>query len=266
MTNKTYDILIIDDEEVIVNAINMIAKFNDYTTATATNPKEALQLLDETTFNLIITDIMMPEMDGFQFLDIVNQKKIKTPVIMTTGYSTLENAVEALYKGAIAFVPKPFTLEELTSVFKRGMEYSKIFDKFSAVSGDDDLLSIVPCPPKYCRLGFDSWMNEEFEGTVKIGVTDLFLNSVGTLDSIELMSIDENIHQGNTALKIIDSNEDMHQVLAPVSGKIISVNEKIIENINLLAKDPYFDGWIYTVIPTSLVGEVEKLTSCSSDI
>lgn len=266
MTNKTYDILIIDDEEVIVNAINVIAKFNEYSTASATNPEDALRLLEETSFNLIITDIMMPEMDGFQFLDIVNQKKINTPVIMTTGYSTLENAVRALHNGAIAFVPKPFTLEELSSVFKRGMEYAKIFDEFSTESGNDDLLSIIPCPPKYFRLGFDSWMNEEFEGTVKIGVTDLFLNSVGTLDSIELMSVNENIYQGNTSLKIVDSNEDMHQVLAPISGKIISVNEKILDNINLLAKDPYFDGWIYTVIPSSLEDEVKKLTSCSSDI
>ncbi|MCK5457839.1 MAG: response regulator, partial [Melioribacteraceae bacterium] len=209
---------------------------------------------------------MMPEMDGFQFLDIVNQKRINTPVIMTTGYSTLENAVQALHNGAIAFVPKPFTLEELTSVFKRGMEYAKIFNKFSAQSSNDDLLSIIPCPPKYFRLGYDSWMNEEFEGTVKIGVTDLFLNSVGILDFVELMSVDENIHQGNSSLKIIDSNEDIHQVLAPISGKIVSVNKNILDNINLLAKDPYFDGWIYTIIPFSLDGEVGKLTSCSSDI
>ena len=264
--NKTYDILIIDDEEVIINAINMIAAFNEYTTASATNPKDALALLEETTFNLIITDIMMPEMDGFQFLEIVNKKKINTPVIMTTGYSTLENAVQALNNGAIAFVPKPFTLEELTSVFKRGMEYTKIFNKIASDNKGDDLLSIIPCPPKYFRLGFDSWMNEEYEGAVKIGVTDLFLNSVGTLNSVELMGVDENLHQGSSALKIVDSNEDIHQVLAPISGKIISVNIKIIENINLLAKDPYFDGWIYTVIPFSLESEVENLTSCSSDI
>jgi len=266
MTNTTYDILIIDDEEVIVNAINMIAKFNEYTTVSATNPKEALRLLEETTFKLIITDIMMPEMDGFQFLDIVNEKNNNTPVIMTTGYSTLENAVQALNNGAMAFVPKPFTLEELTSVFKRGMEYVKIFDHLSSENSEDDLLSIIPCPPKYYRLGYDSWMNEEYEGTVKIGVTDLFLNSVDNINSVELMSVDENIHQGNASLKVIDANENIHQVLAPISGKIINVNEKILENVNLLAKDPYFDGWIYTVIPFSLEGEVEKLTSCSSDI
>ncbi len=266
MANTTYDILIIDDEEVIVNAIKMIARFGEYTTASATNPKEALRLLEETTFKLIVTDIMMPEMDGFQFLDIINQKKITTPVIMTTGYSTLENAVRALNNGAMAFVPKPFTLEELSSVFVRGMEYVEIFDSIKSRGNNYDLLSIIPCPPKYSRLGFDSWMNEEFEGTVKIGVTDLFLNSVGNLDSIELMKIDENIHQGNTALRVTDSNENIHQVLAPISGRIVSVNEKIIDNINLLAKDPYFDGWIYTVIPFSLESEIEKLTSCSSDI
>jgi len=264
--SKKYDILIIDDEEVIINAINMIAKFNEYTTASATNATEALTLLDETSFNLIITDIMMPKMDGFQFLEIVNRKKIKTPVIMTTGYSTLENAVKALNCGAIAFVPKPFTFEELTSVFKRGIEYSKISNKLFSRGNSDDLLSIIPCPPKYYRLGFDSWMNEEFEGTVKIGVTDLFLNSVGSLDNIDLMSVDENIYQGNTVLKVVDSEEYIHQVLSPISGKIVSVNEKVLENINLLAKDPYFDGWIYTIIPFSLKAEINNLTSCSSDI
>lgn len=264
--NNTYDILIIDDEEVIINAINMIATFNEYTTLSASNPKEALILLNETSFNLIITDIMMPEMDGFQFLEIVKQKKITTPVIMTTGYSTLENAVKALNCGAIAFVPKPFTFEELTSVFKRGIEYSKISTKIFSRGISDELLSIVPCPPKYYRLGFDSWMNEEFEEIVKIGVTDLFLNSVGSLSSIELMGVEDNIFQGNNALKIVDSNEDIHQVLSPVNGKIISVNEKLLENINLLAKDPYFEGWVYTIRPFSLEADVNNLTSCSSDI
>lgn len=264
--NKKYDILIIDDEEVIINAISMIATYNELTSATATNPKDALALLEETEFNLIITDIMMPEMDGFQFLEIVKQMKIKTPVIMTTGYSTLENAIRALNCGAIAFVPKPFTFEELTSVFKRGIEYSKITNKLYSRNDCDDLLSIIPCPPKYYRLGFDSWMNEEYTGTVRIGVTDLFLNSVGTLDSIDIMSIDENIYQGNASLKIIDSNEYIHQVLSPISGKIVSINEKLLENINLLAKDPYFEGWIYTIIPFSLEAEIKNLTSCSSDI
>jgi len=263
MDKKQYDILIIDDEEVIINAINVIAKFNDYSTLSATNAQDALQLMENTSFKLIITDIMMPNMDGFQFLAIVKQKKIDSPVIMTTGYSTLENAVEALYKGAMAFVPKPFTLEELTSVFKRGMKYTKVFN---AQNTNDNLLSVIPCPPKYFRLGYDSWMNEEFEGTVKIGVTDLFLNSVGSLNSVELLKEDESIYQGKSALKILDSNEDIHQILSPISGKIIEVNNKIIEDVDLLSKDPYFAGWIYTIIPSSFEIEVEKLTSCSSDI
>jgi len=73
MTNRTYDILIVDDEEVIVNAINVIARFGEYTTLSASNPTEALRLLEETTFNLIITDIMMQNLDGFQFLEIINK-------------------------------------------------------------------------------------------------------------------------------------------------------------------------------------------------
>ena len=206
---------------------------------------------------------MMPEMDGFQFLEIAQKEKIDLPIIMTTGFSTLEHAVDALYYGAISFVPKPFTLEELSSVFKRGMRYSKVLKNAKT---KDDLLSVIPCPPKYFRLGFDSWLKEEFEGAVKIGVTDLFLNSIERINSIELLNVDDTIHQGSSALKITDSDEDIHQILSPISGKIICKNEKIINNNDLLEKDPYFDGWIYQILPFTFEEEVKKLISCSSDI
>jgi len=262
------DILIIDDEQVIIDAIIKIANYENFTTNSTLDANEALKKLERTTYKLIICDIMMQGINGFEFLEIVNQRKISAPVIMTTGFSTLEIAVKALYEGAMGFIPKPFTIDELSSIMHRGMAYRKLFkNKFNPCQADNtELLSFVPCPPKYFRLGFDSWMNEDSEGTVKIGLTDLFLKSIGTPNSINLMNIEQSVYQGGSCINISDSEDFTHQMLSPISGKILSVSEKIIENINLLEKDPYFGGWIYTIVPDNLETEIENLIPCSSDI
>lgn len=265
--NKT-DILIIDDEQVIIDAIKKIAEYESFTVESTLDANEALKKLVETTYRLIICDIMMPAISGFEFLEIVKQRKIATPVLMTTGFSTLEYAVKALYEGAMGFIPKPFTIDELASIIHRGMAYRKLFkNKFNPdTAKNSELLSFVPCPPKYYRLGFDSWMNEETEGTVMIGLTDLFLKSIATPNGVDLMNLEQSVYQGGSCIKISDSENDIHQMLSPISGKILRVNEKIIENINLLEKDPYFKGWIYTVVPDNLETEIENLIPCSSDI
>jgi len=267
MENKA-DILVIDDEQLIIDAIQKIAQFENFTTDSSLDVIEAMKKLDEHNYKLIISDIMMPGKTGFELLEIINQKRITTPVLITTGFSTLENAVRALNDGAMGFIPKPFTIDELTSIMHRGMKYKELLkNKYLPNSLlEDDLLSFIPCPPKYYRLGFDSWLLEGPEGTIKMGLTDLFLKSVGMLDSFESMQIDETIFQGGTCLKIKDSNELSHQVLSPISGKIIDINKRIIEDSTFLEKDPYFKGWIYRIIPNNLEHDLMNLTPCSSDI
>jgi CheY-like chemotaxis protein/glycine cleavage system H lipoate-binding protein len=259
------EILIIDDEEVILEAVKKTAALENLKSDTCLNVKDALALLTTKTYQLIICDIMMPEVDGFELLKIVRQKKIMTPVVITTGFSTLENAVKALYEGAVGFIPKPFTIEELISIIKRGIEYGKLFgNKFKP--SNNSLMEFVPCPPKYFRLGNESWMNKAEEGLVVVGITDLFLKSIGMIEDIEFMNVEEEIYQGGICLKITDNRDCVHQLLSPISGKIIDINSKIIEQHSLLEKDPYFEGWIYKMVPSNLENDMENITPCSSDI
>ncbi|MBI1931774.1 MAG: response regulator [Ignavibacteriales bacterium] len=261
------DILIIDDESVILDAIQKIVSLENLTSDACLDVDEALEKLETKSYRLIISDIMMPGKDGFQLLQILNQKRIPTPVIITTGYSTLENAVKVLYDGAIGFIPKPFTLEELISLVTRGLVYQKLFkDKFNLSKiSNDELLAFVPCPTKYYRLGHDSWLSYSAEGTILIGVTDLFLKSINSVKTIELMRRDETLYQGGVCAKITDSKELIHQLLSPISGKIIEINNQIFETKNLLEKDPYFEGWIYRIIPNNIDSELTNLIPCSSD-
>lgn len=260
-------ILVIDDEQVILNAVSRIATAEGLNVDSENDASSALKKLSHKEYSLILCDIMMPQMDGFAFLDEMQKRKILTPVIMITGYSTVENAVKSLYKGAIDFVPKPFTFEELNSSINRGIRFNKIQKGIEEAKSKNDKTSIgyVPGPPKYKRLGNLSWVNFESVGTAVIGATDLFLETIEKLVNIELMEIDEEIIQGDSCADLITDDELTHRLLAPVSGRIIEQNQKILDDINLLEKDPYFEGWIYKIIPSNMEYDLKYLVPFASD-
>ncbi len=264
---KHIDILVIDDEQVIIEAVRKICNSENYSVDSSLDANDALKKIDSNNYKLIVCDIMMPEMDGFEFLDQLHIRKIDTPVIMTTGFSTVENAVKSLYKGAIDFIPKPFTVDEILNSIFRGMKYLEIQEKIKAQneSGDNSTIIYVTCPSKYFRLGYSSWLAPDSTGSVLVGVTDLFLKAIETITKLETFKIDDEVVQGNP-LAFISTNDGLtHTVLSPISGRIIEQNTKLINNSNLIEKDPYFEGWFYRIIPSDYEYELKNLTACSSD-
>lgn len=264
---KNEKILVIDDEQIILNAVSRIASAEGFEVDSDNDASSALKKISHKEYSLILCDIMMPQMDGFTFLDEVQRRKISTPVIMITGFSTVENAVKSLYKGAIDFVPKPFTFEELNSSINRGIKYYRVQKGIEEAKSRNDKSSLmyVPGPPKYKRLGNLSWMNLETEGNAVIGATDLFLETIEKLVEIELMKNEEEIIQGDTCANLITDDELSHRLISPISGRIIERNEKIINDINLLEKDPYFEGWIYKIIPSNIEYDLKNLVPFASD-
>lgn len=256
------DILIVDDEQVIIDSVIKIAKLEDFSIESALDAVSALKKLDSTKFNIILCDIMMPGMDGFQFLQEVAARKIQTPVIITTGYSTVENAVKALYEGAVSFLPKPFSIDELSSIIQRGLRYNRLINK---AKENTERLVYVSCPAKYLRLGFSSWIYEEFNSTAKLGTTDVYLKLVESIDRIEMRSVDDTLTQGDECAKFIAEDGLEHKIYSAISGRILEVNEKLLTNPKLVEKDPFFEGWIYRILPSDLEYEKKQLISCSSD-
>lgn len=261
------DILIIDDEQVILDAVSKIAAAEGWKVDTALNALEALEKFNHTLYSLILCDIMMPDMDGFQLLDKINEKKLIIPVIMITGYSTVENAVNSLYKGAADFISKPFTFEEITTAIYRGIEYGKILFKLDQIkkNGGKQGIVYVPCPASYKRLGNITWMDIEYQGTAVIGLTDFYLKTIKNIVKIELLENDNVIVQGSSCLKLETEDGLVHNCLAALGGRIIERNEKLINEPTLLEKDPYFEGWLYKIIPSDVEYEMKYLISCSSD-
>ena len=262
-----YDILIIDDETVIIEAVTKIAEAEGFEIDACSNAIEGLEKLKNYKYKLTLCDIMMPEMNGFQLLHEVKAESIDTNVIMITGFSTVENAVKSLHNGAIDFIPKPFTFDEIISSISRGLALYKIQQQIKNGNNEEDenIIPYVPCPPKYLKLGTTSWLHMESEGIAVIGVTDLFLRTIDSLSNINLLSLDEIMFQGNSCATLETIDELIHNILAPIGGKIIEINSNLLENNSLLEKDPYFEGWLYKIIPADIEYDKKYLTPCSTD-
>ncbi len=263
MTKNQTKILIVDDEQVVVDSLIKICSLKGFDGTPAYNAEEGLSLLNKEKFDLILCDIMLPELNGFEFMDELQSRKIETPVIMMTGYETVENAVKALNQGAIDYIPKPFTVDEVLSVLHRSVNYIDIKRKVKDAHSTD--IVFVDCPSKYYRLGSSSWVYVTEEGSALVGATDLYLKTLDEFDLLQLKEIDEIIYQGTSCAKFIKDEEHVHDLLSPISGKIIERNEEILSNTNIVEKDPFFKGWLYRVIPSDIEYELKNLASCSSD-
>ncbi len=261
---KQYDIMVIDDEQVVLDAVSRICDAEEYTIDTNLEVSSALNKIRKIGYRLILCDLMLPDIDGFNFLDILHEEKIDIPVIMTTGFSTMENAVKSLNKGAIDFIPKPFTADEICSAINRGLKYIEIRE--TEKNKSEDYISFVPIPPKYYRLGYTTWLSKDKSGVVLVGITDLFLKTIQSVKQIDLFSAEEEVIQGSYCATLISQEEVHHPVLAPLSGRIIEHNSQITIQPSLLEKDPYFDGWLYRIIPSDFDYEIKNLVSCRVEL
>ncbi|WHH58864.1 sigma-54 dependent transcriptional regulator [Petroclostridium sp. X23] len=111
--NTGFNILIVDDEKEYREVFQMILEDNGYTAETACSGKEALEKLRKNNFSLVLTDLIMQEMGGIELLEQIKEKYVETEVIIVTGYGTIQNAVEAMKKGAFRYFIKSHDPEEL---------------------------------------------------------------------------------------------------------------------------------------------------------
>lgn len=123
---RTPTILLVDDEEMVLNSIkSFFAIESDYRLVTYTSPVLALQEIDQkaNNFDLVISDYLMPEMDGITFLAKVKEKKPYVPRILLTGYADKENAIKAINNvGLYQYIEKPWDNEDLRLIIRNGLE------------------------------------------------------------------------------------------------------------------------------------------------
>jgi len=124
-------ILIVEDDANIRETLNTILQQKGYNTDTAKNGKEAIQKSKSKFFNMALLDIKLPDMEGTKLLTTMHENTPKTVKIMITGYPSLENAVEALNKGADAYIIKPVQPQKLLALIEEKLEKQRQAEKMT---------------------------------------------------------------------------------------------------------------------------------------
>jgi two-component system sensor histidine kinase/response regulator len=119
-------VLIIDDEESVVNALAEFFTMRGYDVESAVTARQALALINEKSFGIVICDLRLPGMNGVELLDHVIEANPETVFIIMTGYASVQSAVEAMKKGAYDYVVKPFSMYELEKTVRLGLEKQKL--------------------------------------------------------------------------------------------------------------------------------------------
>jgi DNA-binding NtrC family response regulator len=112
-------ILLIDDERAIRRALREILEFENCQVQEAESGVQALQLLEQSNFDLIFSDIKMPHMDGIELLEQIKKKNLETPVVMISGHGNVETAVGAIKLGAFDFIEKPLDLNRILVLLRQ---------------------------------------------------------------------------------------------------------------------------------------------------
>ena len=115
-------ILVVDNEPRMVDSLKTLLAMEGYEVAGEHDPELALNQLDKTTFDLMITDIKMPKLDGIELMRRARDKDPLLGVFLITGYASIESARDAVEEGAFGYLTKPLEIDELKLVVARGIE------------------------------------------------------------------------------------------------------------------------------------------------
>ncbi|GFO68439.1 Fis family transcriptional regulator [Geomonas limicola] len=146
------NVLVVDDEPVIRIGLTRTLEGASFTVDTASNGHLAIEMLQQKNYDLIITDLKMPGMSGFEVLSAVKALQPEAPVIMITGFATVETAVEAMKNGAADYIVKPFEPSQILEKVQRALEQRPVTTEEILVKKELD-----------CHHGFDQFIGESRE-------------------------------------------------------------------------------------------------------
>jgi len=119
------NILVVDDDTGVRTVFSSILRKDGYRVTAVKNGYEAIKVIDEKSFDLALVDLRMPGLDGIQVLEKIKSRRLQTRVIIYSAYGLVEDAVEAMRKGATDYLNKPFSPNELELTVKKALEKSR---------------------------------------------------------------------------------------------------------------------------------------------
>jgi len=261
--NPAAKILAVDDEEVILNSFRKILVVNGYSVDTVQTGQEALGLIQKNSYDFVFTDLKMPEMSGVDVCKGVKHLRPDVDVIIITGYASIETAVETLKFGAMDYVQKPFTEDELLTMVKkfvlRRQENLDRLNKANVeiihepqISSADNMDFSIPggvfIAPNHC------WVFLNLDGSVYVGIDDFANRFIGPAESVEFPALGEEIEKYQRMFSISGAGNSFI-FDSPVTGKVTAINTLLADDLKRMAGAPYFENWLCKI-------ESDKIDEC----
>jgi CheY-like chemotaxis protein/glycine cleavage system H lipoate-binding protein len=265
--NARARILAVDDEHIILDSFRKILVLAGFSVDTVDNGPEALTLLRAREYDFLFTDLKMPEMDGIEVVKSAKHLRPDIDVVVITGYGTIESAVETMQFGAIDYVQKPFTEEELVAIANRLLIKRQArldAQKQPTVRVVAPAVAEIVAESEYCVPGGafvspgHAWARIDPGGQVWTGLDDFARKALGKVEKVELPPIGTRVQRGQTLLTVRNGQETL-RVPAPLSGEVTQVNDALQHQPQLLVQSPYDRGWVCLVRPVDLAADLAGL-------
>ena len=136
-TENKVTIVIVDDEDMVLTSLSSLLSLEtEYDVKSYTSPKEALSYVRENDVDIVLSDYLMPEMDGISFLAQVREVRPEVPRIILTGYADKENAIKAINEvGLFQYIEKPWDNDDLLIILRNGIERKRLVSKLQEKIG-----------------------------------------------------------------------------------------------------------------------------------
>ena len=134
-------VLVVDDHAAARESVADVLRHAGYEVLGLGSPREALPRLEQESFDLVITDLQMPGMDGLEFIRQIRHRRLTTQVLMITAHATISSAVEAMRQGAFDYLEKPFNVVQLEELVASAIERGRLIAPEQVVGGSESLMS-----------------------------------------------------------------------------------------------------------------------------
>ena len=260
-------ILAVDDEAIILDSFRKILVVAGYSIDTVEKGREALGLILKNDYDFVFTDLKMPEMDGLEVTKAVKHLRPDIDVIVITGYASIETAVETMKYGAMDYVQKPFTEDELINFFNKSLikrrdrierqmkPTVRLITPSTKQSGSQREFNV---PAGIFISRNHTWVNIELNGTARVGIDDFARKIISKIDGVELPKLNQDVKKGELLFTIKHDSKTIN-IASPISGKVTLVNTEHIEHPELIGLIPFELSWMCCIEPSNLPEELRSL-------
>jgi FixJ family two-component response regulator/glycine cleavage system H lipoate-binding protein len=265
--NPKAKIICVDDEAIILDSFRKILVLDGYSVDTVENGREALDLLKTHHYDFLFTDLKMPIMDGVEVTKATKTLRPDIDVVIITGFASVETAVETMKYGAIDYIQKPFTEDELLeftrkTLIKREARIKKELKPKVHISHthsrEDFNSGEFAIPGGVFIADNHTWVTIEQDGSAKTGIDDFAKKLFGDIDDIEMPNLGMKANKGSVLFSIKQKNRTLAFV-SPVSGVVTKINHQLKEDIDGMKITPYETSWICSIDADNLDNELKEL-------